>query len=75
MRTLNLVKFITCKKQFMTISLSNTPSNNPILIEDSEILPLNSVNILVLHISSSLSSRDNTVQIAKSTFKKVGVLF
>ena len=59
----------------MTISLSNTPSNYPIIFEDSEIPPLNSINILGLQISSSLSWRDHIVQIAKSASKKLGVLF
>ena len=52
--TLNLVKFNTSKTQLLTISLSNTPSNYPIVFEDSEIPPLNSVNILELQISSRL---------------------
>ena len=71
----NLVKFNTSKTQLLTISLSNTPSNYPITFEDSEIPPLNSVNILGLQISSSLSWRDHIVQIAKSASKKLGVLF
>ena len=73
--TRNLVKFNTSKTQLLTISLSNTPSNFPIIFEDSEIAPLNSVNILGLQISSSLSWRDHIVQIAKSASKKLGVLF
>ena len=73
--TCNLVKFNTSKTQLLTISLSNTPSNYPIIFEDSEIPPLNSVNILGLQISSSLSWRDHIVQIAKSASKKLGVLF
>ena len=44
--TRNLVKFNTSKTQFLTISLSNTPSNHPIIFDDSEIPPLNSINIL-----------------------------
>ena len=48
--TRNLVKFNTSKTQLLTISLSNTPSNYPIIFEDSEIPPLNSVNILGLQI-------------------------
>ena len=67
--------FNTSKTQLLTISLSNTPSNYPIIFEDSEIPPLNSVNILGLQISSSLSWRDHIVQIAKSASKKLGVLF
>ena len=63
--TRNLVKFNTSKTQLLTISLSNTPSNYPIIFEDSEIPSLNSVNILGLQISSSLSWRDHIVQIAK----------
>ena len=51
--TRNLVKINTSKTQLLTISLSNTPSNYPIIFEDSEIPPLNSVNILGLQISSS----------------------
>ena len=70
--TRNLVKFNTSKKQLLTISLSNNPSNYPIIFEDSEIPPLNSVNILGLQISSSLSWRDHIVQIAKSASKKIG---
>ena len=73
--TRNLVKFNTSKTQLLTISLSNNHSNYPIIFEDSEIPPLNSVNILGLQISSSLSWRDNIVQIAKSASKKLGVLF
>ena len=73
--TRNLVKFNTSKTQFLTISLSNTPSNYPIIFEDSEIPPLNSINILGLQISSSLSWRDHIVQIVKSASKKLGVLF
>ena len=63
--TRNLVKFNTSKTQLLTISLSNTPSNYPIIFGDSEIPPLNSINILGLQISSSLSWRDHIVQIAK----------
>ena len=75
--TCNLVKFNTSKTQLLTSSLSNTgtPSNYPIISEDSEILPLNSINILGLQISSSLSWRDHIVQIVKSSSKKLGVLF
>ena len=73
--TRNLVKFNTSKTQLLTISLSNTPSNYPIIFEDSKIPPLNSINILDLQISSSLSWRDHIVQIAKSASKKLGVLF
>ena len=69
--TRNLVKFNTSKTQLLTISLSNYP----IIFEDSEIPSLNSVNILGLQISSSLSWRDHIVQIAKSASKKLGVLF
>ena len=68
--TRNLVKFNTSKTQLLTISLSNTPSNYPIIFEDSEIPSLNSVNILGLQISSSLSWRDHIVRIAKSASKK-----
>ena len=71
----NLVKFNTSKTHLLTISLSNTPSNYPIIFEDSEIPPLNSINILGLQISSSLSWRDHIFQIAKSASKKLGVLF
>ena len=73
--THNLVKFNTSKTQLLTISLSNTPSNYPIIFEDSKIPPLNSINILGLQISSSLSWRNHIVQIAKSASKKLGVLF
>ena len=73
--TRNLVKFITSKTQLLTISLSNTHSNFPIIFEDSEIPPLNSINILGLQISSSLSWRDHIVQIAKSASKKLRFLF
>ena len=61
-----LVKFNTSKTQLLTISLFNTPSNYPIIFEDSEIASLNSINILGFQISSSLSWRDHIVQIAKS---------
>ena len=73
--TRNLVKFNTSKTQLLTISLSNTPSSYPIIFDDSEIPLLNSVNILGLQISSSLSWRDHIVEIAKSASKKFGVLF
>ena len=73
--TRNLVKFNTSKTQLLTLSLSNTPSNYPIIFEDSEIPPLNSINILGVQISSSLSWRDHIVQTAKSASKKLGVLF
>ena len=73
--TRNLVKFNTSKTQLLTISLSNTPSNYPIIFEDSEISRFNSVNILGLQISSSLSWSDHIVQIAKSASKKLGDLF
>ena len=72
--TRNLVICNTFKTQLLTISLSNTPSNFSIIFEDSEI-PLNSINILRLQISSSLSWRDHIIQIAKSASKKLGVLF
>ena len=71
----NLVKFNTSKTQLLTISLSNTPSNFPIIFENNKIPHLNSINILGLQISSSLSWRDHIVQIAKSASKKLGVLF
>ena len=70
--THNLVKFNTSKTQLLTISLSNTPSNYPIIFEDSEIPPLNSINILGLQISSILSWRDRIVQIGKVSLKKTG---
>ena len=73
--TRNLVKFSTSKTQLLTVSLSNTPSNYPIIFEDNEIPPLNSVNILGLQISSSLSWRDHIVQIAKSAPKNWGFSF
>ena len=74
-RTRNLVKFNTSKTQLLTISLSNTSSNFLIIFEDSGIPPLNSINILGIQTSSSLSWRDHNVQIAKSASKKLGVLF
>ena len=73
--THNLVIFNTSKTQLLTISLSCTPSNYSIIFDDSEIPPFNSVNILGLQISSSLSWWDHIVQIAKSASKKLGVLF
>ena len=73
--TCNLVKFNTSKTQLLTISLSNTPSNYSIIFDDNEILPLKSIHILGLQISSSLSWRDHIVQIAKSALKKLEVLF
>ena len=73
--TRNLVKFNTSKTQLLTISLSNSPFNYPIIFEDSEILPLNSISILGFQISSSLFWRGHFVQIAKSASKKLGVLF
>ena len=74
-RTRNLAKFNTSKTQLLTISLSNTPFNYPTIFDDSEIQPLNSINILDIQISSSLSWRDHIVQTAKSASKKLGVLF
>ena len=71
----NLVKFNTSRTQLLTTSLPNTPSNYPIIFENSKIPPLSSINILGLQISSSLSWRDHIVQIAKSASKKLGVLF
>ena len=73
--TRDLVKFNTSQTQLLTISLSNTDSNYPIIFDDSEIPPLNSINILGIQISSSLSWRDHIAQIAKSASKKLGVLF
>ena len=73
--TRNLVKFNTSKTLPLTNSLSNTPSNYPIIFEDSEIPPFNSINILGLQISSRLSWRVHIVQIAKSASKKLRVLF
>ena len=66
--TRNLVKFNTSNTQLLIISLSNTPSNYPIVFEVSEISPLTSINILKLQIYSSLpwTWRDHIVQIAKS---------
>ena len=46
--TRNLVTFNTSKTQLLTISLSNTPSNYPIIFDDSKIPPLNSIKILDL---------------------------
>ena len=66
---------LTSKTQLLTISLSNAPSNYLIIFDDSEIPPLNSVNILGLQISSSLSWRDHIVQIAKSAPPKLGFSF
>ena len=65
-RTRNLVKFNTSKTQLLVITLSNTPSNYPIIFDDSEIPRLSFFNILGIQISSSLSWRDHIVQIAKS---------
>ena len=73
--TCNIVKFNTSKTQLFTISLSNTPSNYPVTFDDSKIPSLNSINILGIQISSSLSWRDHIVQIAKSASKKLWVLF
>ena len=73
--THNSVKFNTSKTQLLPISLSNTLSNYPIIFDDGEIPPLNSINILGLQISSILSWRDHIVQIAKSASEKLGVLF
>ena len=73
--TRNLVKFNTSKTQLLTISLSNTPSNFPIIFEDNEIPPLNSITILGLQISSSLSWRDHIAQIAKSALNNLGFSF
>ena len=63
--TRNLIKFNTSKTQLLTISLSNTPSNYPIILDDSKIPP-NFVNNLGIQISSSLSWRDHIVQVAQS---------
>ena len=42
----DLAEFNTSKTQLLTISLSNIPSNFPIIFEDSKIPSLNSVNSL-----------------------------
>ena len=73
--TRNLVKFNTSKTQLLTISLPNTPSNYPTNFDNSEIPPLNSINILGLQTSSSLSWRDHIVQIAKPASKNWGFSF
>ena len=74
--TRNLVIFNTSKTQLLTIALSYTPSNYPIIFEDSEIPPLIFINIFKLQISSSLSWREHIVQIAKSSSKKkLGILY
>ena len=65
--THNLVKFNTSKTQLLTNSLYKNPSNYPIINEDSEYPPLNSIK---LQISSSLSWRDHFVQTAKSASKR-----
>ena len=70
----NLVIFNTFKTQLLIISLSNN-FNYPILFEDNTILPLDSINILGVQISSSLSWGDHIVQFAKSASKKLGILF
>ena len=66
---------MTPPRQLLTVSISNTPSNYPVVFEDSEISPVNSINILVLQISSSLSWRDHIVEIAKSASKLMGAFF
>ena len=71
----NLVKFNASKTQLMIISLAHNSSDYPIIFNNNEILPLNSINILGLNISSSLSWRDHIVEIAKSASKKLGALF
>ena len=48
--THNLVNLIPPRHSFLTISLSNTPSNYPIVFENSKMPPLNSINILGLQI-------------------------
>ena len=73
--TRNLVKFNTSKTQLLIISLSDTPSNYPIIFEDSEIPSLNSVNILGLQISSSLSWRDHIVKLLSQPQKNWGFSF
>ena len=70
--TRNLVKFNISKTRLLIISLCNAPSNYPILFEDSKILPLDSINILGIQISSRLSWRDHIIQIAKSASIKIG---
>ena len=72
--TCNLVKFSISKTQLLSTSLSNTPSNYSIIFEDSKIPTLNSINILGLQISSSLSWRHHIVQIDKSASKIGGYL-
>ena len=71
--TCNLVKFNTSKTQLLTISLSNIPSNYPIIFEISEIPPLNSINILGLQIAclgGTILSK-----LLSQPQKKLGVLF
>ena len=69
-----LVKFDTCKKQILTLSLSNTPSNHPILFEESDIY-LKFINILRIQLSFSLPWRGHIVQIAEVASKKLRFLF
>ena len=71
---LSLWLLLRFSKLCLTPTSSNI-SNLTIFFQDSEIPPLNSVNILGFQISSSLSWRDHIVQIAKSASKKLGVLF
>ena len=73
--TCNLVKFNTSKTQLLTISLSNIPSNYPIIFEDSKAPPLNSINILDFKYPLACLVETILSKLLIRPQKKLGVLF
>ena len=73
--TSNLVQFNSKKTQFLSISLKQTSPNYQIPFEGSLIEPEDSVNILGLTITSTLSWKPHILSIAKRASKKLGILF
>ena len=71
----NQVKFNTSKTQLLLISLSKTPLNSPISFESSTIPPCDTINIPGITRTSNLSWNPHSTRIAKSVWKKFGVLF
>ena len=71
----NLVNFNASKTTFLPISLSNLPHNLSISFDNSEIPPLDSINILGLEINNKMSWKDHIVGLARSASKKLGILF
>lgn len=55
--------------------ISANSSNYDIVFDDNVIQPLNFTNIFYINITSNLSCWEHISEVAKSTFKKLGVLF